>query len=129
MTPERFRQIEELYHAARDGNAEDRVALLSQADPDLRQAYNAPAPVERRLAGPDMRQAYNAPPPQSRRVREEQQEYLSQGWVYGPYGWVPPRPPRRWSGRTFRSNSRSTRPICCRRRCRAGPRSGSTDRW
>src|ERR1700676_836705 len=31
MTPERFRQIEELYHAAR----EDRAAL-AQADPDLR---------------------------------------------------------------------------------------------
>ena len=41
--------------------------------------------------------AYNAPPQPSRRVQQEQQEYLAQGWVYGPYGWVPPRPPRRWS--------------------------------
>ena len=31
MTPERFRQIEDLYHAAR----EDR-AVLAKADPDLR---------------------------------------------------------------------------------------------
>jgi tRNA A-37 threonylcarbamoyl transferase component Bud32/tetratricopeptide (TPR) repeat protein len=36
MTPERFRQIEELYHAAREGTADERAALLAQADPDLR---------------------------------------------------------------------------------------------
>jgi eukaryotic-like serine/threonine-protein kinase len=46
MTPERFRQIEELYHAARDGSAEERVALLAQADPDLRRE------VESLLDGP-----------------------------------------------------------------------------
>ena len=28
MTPERFQQIEELYHAAREGTADERVALL-----------------------------------------------------------------------------------------------------
>ena len=36
MTPERFRQIEELYHAARGGTADQRAALLAQADPELR---------------------------------------------------------------------------------------------
>ena len=36
MTPERFRQIEELYHAVREGTAEERAALLAQADPELR---------------------------------------------------------------------------------------------
>ena len=36
MTPERFRQIEELYHAAREGTAEQRAALLAQTDPELR---------------------------------------------------------------------------------------------
>jgi serine/threonine protein kinase/tetratricopeptide (TPR) repeat protein len=36
MTPERFRQIEELYHAAREGTAEEREALLAQTDPELR---------------------------------------------------------------------------------------------
>ena len=36
MTPERFRQIEELYHAVREGSAAERVAMLSQADPELR---------------------------------------------------------------------------------------------
>jgi tetratricopeptide (TPR) repeat protein len=36
MTPERFRQIEALYHAAREGTAEERAALLAQTDPELR---------------------------------------------------------------------------------------------
>jgi predicted Ser/Thr protein kinase len=36
MNPERFRQIEELYHAAREGTAEQRAALLAQTDPELR---------------------------------------------------------------------------------------------
>ena len=36
MTPESFQQIEELYHAAREGTAEERVALLAQTDPELR---------------------------------------------------------------------------------------------
>jgi len=36
MSPERFRQIEALYHAAREGTAEERAALLAHADPELR---------------------------------------------------------------------------------------------
>ena len=36
MSPERFRQIEELYYAAREGTAEERAALLAQTDPELR---------------------------------------------------------------------------------------------
>jgi tetratricopeptide (TPR) repeat protein len=36
MTPERFRQIEELYHAAREGTAEERAVLLAQTDSELR---------------------------------------------------------------------------------------------
>ncbi len=36
MSPERFRQIEELYHAARERSPEERAALLDQADPELR---------------------------------------------------------------------------------------------
>jgi hypothetical protein len=36
MTAERFRQIAELYHAAREGTAGERAALLEQADPALR---------------------------------------------------------------------------------------------
>ncbi len=40
MTPERWRQIEELYHAAR----EDR-AVLNQADPEVRATAHFPAPT------------------------------------------------------------------------------------
>ena len=36
MTPDLFRQIDELYYAAREGTAEERAALLAQADPELR---------------------------------------------------------------------------------------------
>src|SRR5437763_15232423 len=36
MTPERFQQIEQLDHAARERTAEERVALLPQTDPELR---------------------------------------------------------------------------------------------
>src|SRR5689334_24908961 len=36
MSAERFRQIAELYHAAREGTAGERAALLEQADPALR---------------------------------------------------------------------------------------------
>ena len=36
MNSERVRQIEELYHAARECTAEERAALLAQADPELR---------------------------------------------------------------------------------------------
>jgi len=47
MTPERFQQIEELYHAARMRTGEERAALLAQADPELRRE------VESLLAQPD----------------------------------------------------------------------------
>jgi len=36
MTPERFQQIEELYHAAREASEAERAALLAQSDPELR---------------------------------------------------------------------------------------------
>ena len=36
MNPERFQQIEELYHAAREKTAEERAALLAKTDPELR---------------------------------------------------------------------------------------------
>jgi serine/threonine protein kinase len=44
MTPERFQQIEDLYHAARERTAEERAALLAQTDPELRRE------IESRLA-------------------------------------------------------------------------------
>src|SRR5262245_21074792 len=36
MSPERFRRIEDLYHAIREGTAKERAALLAQAYPELR---------------------------------------------------------------------------------------------
>jgi len=36
MTPERLRQVEELYHAARERPEQEREILLSAADPDVR---------------------------------------------------------------------------------------------
>ena len=36
MTPDRLQQIQELFHAAQEGSAEERSALLARADPDLR---------------------------------------------------------------------------------------------
>lgn len=36
MTTERFQQIEELYHATREKTAEERAALLAEADPEVR---------------------------------------------------------------------------------------------
>ena len=39
MTPERWRQIEELYYSARERAPADRVAMLAQADPQLRRGW------------------------------------------------------------------------------------------
>ncbi len=36
MTPDRLRQIEDLYNAAREATAQERAALLANADPELR---------------------------------------------------------------------------------------------
>ena len=36
MTPERLQEIEELYHAVREGTADERSTLLARADPELR---------------------------------------------------------------------------------------------
>ena len=36
MTPERLRQIEELYHAARERPEQERVVLLADIDPEVR---------------------------------------------------------------------------------------------
>ena len=41
MSPERFRRIEELYHAAREGTPEERAALLARTDPELRREVEA----------------------------------------------------------------------------------------
>lgn len=41
MDPERFRQIEELYHAAAERPVEQRASFLAQADPEIRREVEA----------------------------------------------------------------------------------------
>src|SRR6202049_5065220 len=41
MTPDRWRQIEELYHSAQERAPADRAALLAQADAELRREVEA----------------------------------------------------------------------------------------
>ena len=36
MTPDRLRQIEDLYHVAREATVDERAVLLDEADPELR---------------------------------------------------------------------------------------------
>ncbi len=36
MSPERVRQIQELYHAVQEATADQRAAILAEADPGLR---------------------------------------------------------------------------------------------
>ena len=76
MSPERFRQIEELYHAAREGTAEERAALLAQADPELRREIEsllAQPPGGEFLDQPALQNALNCwrirPPPVTDRGR------------------------------------------------------------
>src|SRR3954464_7089998 len=49
MTPERFQQIENLYHAAREATGEGRAALLAQTDPELRREIESL--LEKRIGG------------------------------------------------------------------------------
>jgi eukaryotic-like serine/threonine-protein kinase len=56
MTPEHWRQIEDLYHAARERSPADRAALLECTDPDIR------ARVERMLAMDSDGQILDQPP-------------------------------------------------------------------
>lgn len=55
MTPERWRQIEELYQAAIELTGEDRAALLAQASPDVRRE------VEAMLAQPSRSNLFDRP--------------------------------------------------------------------
>jgi serine/threonine protein kinase len=55
MTPERFRQVEELYHAAREKTGAERAAVLAQADPAMRRQ------IESLLAQPEGGQFLDRP--------------------------------------------------------------------
>ena len=56
MSPERFRQVEELYHAARQRTARERAALLAQANPEVRR--EACRAEKWPLFGPPVRRAF-----------------------------------------------------------------------
>ena len=81
MTAERFRQIAELYHAARAGTADERAALLAQADPELRRE------VESLLAQPDSGELPDRPAIQDiAELREDSTVTgLTSGACLGPY--------------------------------------------
>src|SRR5215813_4734438 len=80
MTPERFQQIEELYHAARMRTGEERAALLAQADPELRRE------VESLLAQPDSAKFLDRPAVQNAtELRDETVTVLTKGTCLGPY--------------------------------------------
>ena len=55
MSPERWRQVEDLYHAALDQTGDERLRLLAGADPEMRRE------VESLLAQPQIRPL--SPPP------------------------------------------------------------------
>src|SRR5438105_944445 len=78
MTPERFQQIEELYHAARERTAEERAALLAQTDPELRREIESL--LAQRPGGEFLDRPAIQNSPEDATVTE-----ISQGLCLGPY--------------------------------------------
>ena len=80
MTPERFRQLEELYHAARELTGEQRAALLAQADPEFR------SQVESLLAQPGSGEFLDRPALENRlEAGDSTVTMLQAGACLGPY--------------------------------------------
>ena len=80
MTPDRLRQIEELFHAARTESAEKRAALLARADPELRRE------VESLLARQNEDLLLDRPPVDaSTELMEHPESSLAVGTCLGPY--------------------------------------------
>jgi eukaryotic-like serine/threonine-protein kinase len=79
MTPERFRQIEQLYHAAREKTGVERAALLAQADPELRHK------IEALLAHPDNSAFLDRPALENTELLEFTVTVLTPGACLGPY--------------------------------------------
>ncbi|HXB69205.1 MAG TPA: protein kinase [Candidatus Acidoferrales bacterium] len=85
MTPERFQQVEELYHAARAGTAEERAALLAQTDPELRREIEsllAQGPGGEFLDRPAIQNAPDLPPDLP---KDSTGANLAAGACLGPY--------------------------------------------
>ena len=80
MSPERFHQLEELYHAAREASAVERAALLAQTDPELRRE------VELLLAQPSGGEFLDQPALQNApQLLEDSTLTLAAGASLGPY--------------------------------------------
>jgi eukaryotic-like serine/threonine-protein kinase len=80
MTPDRIRQIEELFHAAREASAQQRASLLAQADPDLRRE------VESLLARQsDDLLLDRSPRDLSTELIADPKTLISSGTCFGPY--------------------------------------------
>ncbi len=77
MTPERWRQIESLYHAARDCVPAERAALLEGTDPEIR------ARVERMLAVESGSQILD--PPAEELPPDPTKTVIAAGAQFGPY--------------------------------------------
>ena len=79
MTPERFQQIEELYHAARTRTGEERAAMLAGADPELRRE------VESLLAQPGSARFLDRPAAQNATELLDTVTVVTNGASLGPY--------------------------------------------
>src|SRR5690349_8880151 len=81
MTSEHFRQIEELFHRARERSPEDRASLLAEADPVVRRE------VESLLAQPSGGEFLDRPAIQNARQLPDHSAVtvLSAGVCLGPY--------------------------------------------
>ncbi|HEY6342962.1 MAG TPA: serine/threonine-protein kinase [Bryobacteraceae bacterium] len=79
MTPERFQQIEALYHAARSKTGPERAALLAATDPELRQA------VESLLEQPDVGEFLDRPAVENAIGADTTVTMLTAGTRLGPY--------------------------------------------
>src|SRR5215813_13250340 len=80
MTPERFQQIEELYHAARERTGDERAALLAETDPELRRE------IESLLAQPDSARFLDRPALENAAaVGDAKVTVLTAGVRLGPY--------------------------------------------
>jgi hypothetical protein len=85
MTPERWLQIEELYHAARERTAAGRAALLAQTDPELRRE------IELQLAQPENGEFLDRPAIQNvpELLEDSTVTELAAGACLGPTGSKP----------------------------------------
>jgi len=79
MSPERFRRIEELYHAARELTAAERAVLLAQANPELRRE------VELLLSEPGGGEFLDRPAFQNAPHLLEDSTEVAAGACLGPY--------------------------------------------